>query len=42
MTGRAAVSVPWPVPGRQPVGVHLGAVTLSDAALLTLARELHE
>lgn len=42
LTGRAAVSVPWPVPGRQPVGVHLGAVTLSDAALLTLARELHE
>ncbi|RSZ64736.1 amidase [Corynebacterium hylobatis] len=42
MTGRAAVSVPWEVPGRQPVGVHLGSVTLNDAALLTLAGVLHE
>ena len=42
MTGRAAVSVPWPVPGRPPVGVHLGSVTLNDAALLTLAAILHE
>ncbi|QGU05737.1 amidase [Corynebacterium comes] len=42
MTGHAAVSVPWPVPGRPPVGVHLGSLTLSDAALLSLARELHE
>lgn len=41
MTGRAAVSVPWALPGRPPVGVHLGSVTLSDAALLTLAGELH-
>ncbi|MCS5480507.1 amidase [Corynebacterium sp. YIM 101645] len=42
MTGRAAVSVPWEVPGRPPVGVHLGSVTLSDAALLSLAAILHE
>ena len=42
MTGRAAVSVPWPVPGRQPVGVHLGAVRLDDAQLIALAGELHE
>jgi amidase len=42
MTGRAAVSVPWPVPGRPPVGMHLGSITLSDAALLTLAGVLHE
>lgn len=41
MTGRAAVSVPWEIPGRPPVGVHLGSVTLSDAALLTLAAILH-
>lgn len=42
MTGRGAVSLPWQVPGRPPVGVHLGSLTLSDAALLALARELHE
>ncbi len=41
MTGAAAVSVPWELPGRPPVGVHLGAVRLSDAELLGLARELH-
>ena len=41
MTGAAAVSVPWELPGRPPVGVHLGAVRLNDAELLTLARELH-
>ena len=41
MTGSAAVSVPWELPGRPPVGVHLGAVRLSDAELLGLARELH-
>ena len=40
-TGRAAVSLPWPVPGHPPVGVHLGALTLDDAALLHLAGELH-
>jgi len=41
VTGRAAVSLPWPVPGHPPVGVHLGALTLDDAALLHLAGELH-
>lgn len=41
VTGRAAVSVPWPVPARRPVGVHLGAIRLRDAELLALAQELH-
>lgn len=41
MTGRAAVSVPWPVPGRQPVGVHLGSIRLNDGELIALAQELH-
>lgn len=41
MTRTAAVSIPWPAPGRPPVGVQLGAVTLTDAALLGLAGEVH-
>ena len=36
-----AISVPWAVPNHPPVGVHLGGITLSDAALLGLARILH-
>ncbi|APT93437.1 amidase [Corynebacterium phocae] len=36
-----AISVPWPVPGRQPVGIQLGAITLSEEELLGLATELH-
>lgn len=41
MTRAAAVSIPWAVPGRPPVGVQLGSIRLSDAALLGLAREVH-
>ena len=41
MSGRAAVSVPWGMPGRPPVGVQLGSIRLSDAALLGLGQELH-
>ncbi|WP_018016517.1 amidase [Corynebacterium capitovis] len=36
-----ALSLPWQVAGGPPVGIHLGGITLSDAALLTLARTLH-
>ena len=36
-----AISVPWAVPNHPPVGVHLGGITLSDAALLGLAHILH-
>ena len=42
MTGRAAVSVPWDLPGRRPVGVHLGSIRLTDGELVALAQELHE
>lgn len=43
IAGAAAISLPWPVPGRpQPAAVHLGSLTLTDAELLALARELHE
>ncbi|AKK12097.1 amidase [Corynebacterium uterequi] len=43
IAGAPAISLPWPVPGRpQPAGVHLAGLTLDDAELLTLARELHE
>lgn len=36
----AAISVPWPRPGRPPTAVQLGAVTVDDATLLGLAQEL--
>ncbi|WP_293771676.1 amidase [uncultured Corynebacterium sp.] len=36
-----AVCLPWEVPGRQPVGVQLGSITLSEPELLGLALELH-
>lgn len=36
-----AISVPWALPGRAPVGLQLGAITLDDAALLSLAGVLH-
>lgn len=36
-----AISIPWPVPGRAPVGVQLGGITLDDAQLLALATALH-
>ena len=36
-----AISVPWTIPNHPPVGVHLGSITLSDAALLGLAHILH-
>lgn len=43
IAGAAAISLPWPVTGRpQPAAVHLGSLTLDDAALLALARDLHE
>lgn len=35
-----AVSLPWPVASRQPVGVQLGGITLSDAPVLGLAAAL--
>ena len=36
-----AISIPWAVSNHPPVGVHLGGITLSDAALLGLAHILH-
>lgn len=43
IAGAAAISLPWPVPGRpQPAAVHLGSLTLDDPALLALALALHE
>lgn len=41
ITGRAAISVPWRLPGRPPVGVHMGCIHASPAELLGLAQELH-
>ena len=43
VAGTAAISIPWPRPGRPPVAVHLAVVRsrVSDAELLGLARELH-
>ncbi|WP_233189909.1 amidase [Corynebacterium sp. J010B-136] len=42
IAGTCAISLPWPVPGRvQPAAVHLGSLTLEDAELLALARQLH-
>lgn len=41
MSRHAAISVPWQLPHRPPVGVQLGSVRLPDAALLGLAQELH-
>lgn len=40
ITGGAAISIPWPVPGRQPVGVHLGALRIDVPSLLNLAESL--
>lgn len=41
IAGSAAISLPWPVPGRpQPAAVHLGSLTLDDAELLALAQQL--
>ena len=40
MTGTAAMTVPWPVAGRQPVGLHLGAVGGDEADLLAAAADL--
>lgn len=40
VAGTAAISVPWPRPGRPPTAVQLGAVTVDDAMLLGLAQEL--
>lgn len=36
-----AISIPWAVSDRAPVGLQLGAITLDDAALLGLAGVLH-
>ncbi len=43
VAGTAAVSLPWRLPGRPPVAVHLAVVDrrVSDAELLGLALELH-
>ncbi|WP_370915582.1 MULTISPECIES: amidase [unclassified Corynebacterium] len=41
MTGGAAVSVPVPVTGRPPVGIHLGSVRASFDELLGVASEIH-
>ncbi|TNL95610.1 amidase [Corynebacterium tapiri] len=42
IAGAAAISIPWPVPGRpQPAAVQLGSLTLDDSQLLSLAAELH-
>ena len=35
-----AICVPWPVPGRQPVGIQLGGITLNDSEVLSLAHVL--
>ncbi|WKD60223.1 Acylamidase [Corynebacterium ciconiae DSM 44920] len=40
ITGRAAISVPWQLPGRAPVGLHLGCIHADPAALLGVAEEL--
>lgn len=40
VAGTAAISVPWPRPGRPPTAVQLGAVTVDDTMLLGLAQEL--
>ena len=34
------MTVPWPVAGRQPVGLHLGAVGGDEADLLAAAADL--
>lgn len=36
-----AITVPWPMPGRQPVGLQLGGIVSDAAALLGLAERLH-
>lgn len=36
-----AACIPWPVAGRQPVGVQVGSVTLGEEELLALSMELH-
>lgn len=42
IAGSCAISLPWPVLGRpQPAAVHLGSLTLDDAELLALTRQLH-
>lgn len=42
ISGGAALALPWPVPDRAPVSVQLGALTVGNAALLGLARELEQ
>ncbi|RNE50070.1 amidase [Corynebacterium alimapuense] len=41
MNRKSAVSLPWQLPHRPPVGVHLGAIALDDPSLLGLAMDLH-
>lgn len=41
MTGQPAISIPWALPGRPPVGIHLGSITLADDELLGLALDVH-
>ncbi len=36
-----AISLPWDLPGRPPVGIQLGSITLTEAELLGLAGRLH-
>ncbi|MBV7282193.1 MULTISPECIES: amidase [unclassified Corynebacterium] len=40
ITGRAAISVPWSLPGRPPVGLHLGCIHTGPAELLGVAEQL--